>query len=446
MNWFQNKLYTIAISNFHRMQGLISAIILITIFLLTIYTFLLPQDSIKFGYYCIFIVIIVLGFVGYWLFFVFHYSKRSKDKLGIMIAINVESLNDLRYYNNDFLEPFKAKISDLKLPFDIIVLKDHQIKKITNKGNAKKALYKTKSHFCVWGSIKRRDSQDGENYIFATKGLVVHEPIREVQKVLLEKDFGSLLPRESLFETNLQYQEFKFKAGQLFYAVDFIVGRAALLSGDFDIAIKLHEVLLLEIKKDRECPISRDAIETILSIEYDLKASFEYVTGGYDSKFLDATDKSLNYNENNYGALVKKAISVFDNGNGNKDDCIRILNRARSNNPGTHEWLYGKAFIFFWYEDYDNAIQCCERIRVKNYLYEDITVDEIIDFNKRILLEQDKPQLYYWMGFVSFTKGSRTLADTYFQNFIDSNPGESMELLEKKANKYLKKIKKEIGY
>ena len=108
--------------------------------------------------------------------------------------------------------------------------------------------------------------------------------------------------------------------------------------------------------------------------------------------------------------------------------------------------MYSKAFLHFWLEQYDDALQSCEKLKEKSYGGEEITVQEVIKFNENLLKKYTKPQLYYWLGFVSYVKHNNpSLADTYFQKFVET-ADDSMKDLTTRAQSYLANIKKEIGY
>ena len=334
----------------------------------------------------------------------------------------------------------------MDLPFDILVLKNHQSEKVEAVENARKVLKKTKAHFCIWGSIKKRKNiSKGERYLFLLRGIVIHKPIQEVQKILLLKEFNTLLPNSFAFEESLQFEAFEFRSNQVFTALNYITGRAALLSGDFKIAIQLHEPLLQMIQNGQPCPICKDTLEKLLSIEYDLKAGFEFSHFTMGGSYKESTKKSLQYNQNNYGALLKKAIMEFDNGNGDPKIALAIINQAKRYTSGYH-WLYSKAFLYFWLEEYNNALKCCEKLKEKSYEGEEITIKEVIKFNEDLLKKFEKPQLYYWLGFVSYVKDKKLpMADDYFQKFIEK-ADDSMKDLLVRAQSYLSNIKKEIGY
>jgi tetratricopeptide (TPR) repeat protein len=438
MNWIIQKLHEIAQKYFHKCYGLVAATLLLIIIALLIYN-LIPDGQFPFSYYIHVIFFIEIILFGLWIFYGYDYPLRRGKKLGFVVAISVEDSSDNKYLKNDFIKPLENKIKELHLPFSALILKNHQAERINDTEAARKILRKTRSQFCIWGSIKKRkNNPEGQKYVFLIRGIVIHKPIREVQQILLKSEFDALLKNKIAFEENLQFEEFEFRSNQVFVALDYITGRAALLSGDFDTAINLHLPLYEAIESGQNYNINKDVIKKLLSIEYDFKASY-----GLD--FNNSVKKSLEFDKNNYGALLKKAIIEFDEGKGSTEEALKIIEIAKEYSNGEYQWLYSKSFLLFWLEDYLNAIKCCDKLKEKSYEGEDVTMKEVIIFNENLLKKFNKPQLYYWLGFVATKNKRDSLADSYFQRFIElADP--SMEELTLRARSYLANIKKEIGY
>lgn len=444
-SWITKKIYDITTNHFHRWYGFFCSIILLWIVSLSVYK-LVPEGEIIFSRYIIGTFVVSLLVFIFWIFHVWYYPKRSSGRLGVAIAVHVEELEDDKFFKKDFLAPLKSKIYDLNLPFDVLVLNNHQSEKVEIVEDARKILAKTNAQFCVWGSIKKRKNlPKGERYLFSLRGIVVHRPIQETQKILLVKEFDTLLPNSLAFEENLQFEAFDFRSDQVVTALDYISGRAALLSGDFKIAIQLHESLLWAIQSGKPYPVNIESLKKLLSLEYDVKAGFEFFNSAARDIYKESCRKSLEYNPHNYGALLKKAIAEFDNGNGNPQIALNTINQAKEYTTGYH-WLYSKAFLHFWTGEYENALKCCEKMKEKSYAGEEVTVSEVIKFNEDLLKIFEKPQLYYWLGFVAYVKGGNlALADTYFQKFLEK-ADDTMKDLRIRASSYLASIKKEIGY
>ncbi len=401
----------------------------------------LLAEEVTFSDYTVGVLSIEALLISYWLHFRFHYPKRSKGHLGLVIGVRAENSEQRKYLEADFLLPLKSRIQGAKLPFDVLELKQHQTEAIEGDIDAQKALIKTKAQFILWGAVKKRKNR----YVFELRGMVVHRSVEQAQQILLISEFNLLLPHILAFEEAFQPEYFGFRAEQSYASIDYITGRAALLSGDFITALKLHEPLVKDTERGLiTLPIPQDRLRKILSLEYGLKAE---AMDGFSNpdEFKSNVEKALKYNPHNYGALLRKAIIEFEGGNGDPRKALEIIKEAKRYTTGG-EWRYSKIFLHFWLEDYENALRECKLLKEKKYACDSKTPDEIISYNENLLKKCNKPQLYYWIGFVAYEKkGNFSLADTYFQKFIDT-ANEDMEVLKESATAYLVEIKETIKY
>lgn len=459
--WFGNKLYEIATKYFHKVSGLFSSLVLVGIISLSIYhlipsatvttsinppiTSIVPEISFLEYMKAVFFIEVIIFL--YWVFYSYYYPKRSKNRLGIVFAIHVVGFEreDNLYYKKNFLARFKDQVHELNLPFDILVLKNHQSEKVDTVEDAKKVLKKSNAQFCVWGYVVKKKRVSGlQNYSFSLKGIVIHKPIQEVQKILLQKEFNQLLPSSIAFEENLQFEGFSFQAGQLFTAVDYITGRAALLSGDFNTAIILHEPLVNIIGNENSLPVNKEALKKLLSLEYNVKGIYQLYNS--DPNYNDSFEKSLKYNPSNYSSLLNRAIKEFDNGKGDPKKALATIKMAKQYAKNDYTWLYNEIFLCLWMEKYPEALRLCQKLRAKSFDGEQIVLKSVEKFNENLLKNYNKPQLFFWLGFLNFVKkGNLSQADKYFQLFTEKS-SDSMNILNISVNGYIAHIKNEIKY
>lgn len=437
-------LYKLASENFHKPIGLLLSIVIVFFSELTLLA--LIKDVLGLSNTIVSLIFISISFFAMSLVWYSHAKyirRRKKEKIGLVFAVFPEELADEKLFLNDFVNPFKNKVVEMKLPFDIIHLKKHHAEKINNINDASEYLKKTNSQFCLYGCVKKRKKTDISNqFIFSLNGVVIHRPVQAISKILLQREFSEMLPNELAIEESMQFQGFQFRTEQAVAALDYITGRAALLSGDSKTAIELHEKLLAD--KSLAQIVNPNTIKALLSIEYDCEAANCMISGN-TLQFKNNINKSLSLNHTNYGALLKKAISELNDGNP-KVAQITVGQAERYAPPGAYHWLYSKAFLHFYLQEYPEAIKACDKLKKKSYSGEDITIMEVIKFNEDILKTNDIPQLHYWLGFVCLNKQNNySAADLEFQRFIDTATDKMSELVTR-AKGYLSLIKNEIQY
>lgn len=444
MQWIQEKIFDFALNHFHKWYGLLSSVLITWILFLSFYKLFPTNDW--FEYYLVGISLTSLVLVIVWYIYAYKFPSREKNKIGLVVAIHVESKEDYLLYENDFLKLFKERIGNLKSLFHVMPLKNHQSESIVDEEDARRILKKTKAQFIVWGSVKKRkkDSQ----YFFNLRAMVVHSPIDEVKKIVLVNDFNALLPNKIAFENSFQPEAFEFRANQLFVAVEYITGRAALLSGDAKIALELHLSLYSKIKDDHVFPVNLKNLEKIISIEYAILADQVYINSSQtiSTDFINYVTNSLKYDGSNYSSLLKQAIIDFNDGHGDARKSLQVIQKSQKCANGK-EWLYSKIFLHLWLEDFPKALNECGRLEKKSLINEDTLVRQVCEFNENLLSKfPDKLALNYWLGFLYLVKLENTaMALKYFEQITSASDQKYSKLIEK-AEIYLTKIKQEIGY
>lgn len=439
-----DKALELGIEQFHKLRGLLSASFFLWIALFAVRKALLEED-ISFGDWLIVICSFNVLLIIFWLLYTYHYPSASKDKIGIVIAVWAENGEDKKLIEQDFILPLKKELGDYHLPCEIIQLKEHHAKLVCTSQDSERVLRKTGSLLCFWGSIKRR----GGKVHFQINGKAAYRSIETAHKKIsfIDNNLSEILPQQASFSESMQFDGFKFRTEQLLIAINYIAGAAAFLSRDFHGASKLHEAAYQIVAKGQTTSISKDRVARLLAQDYDSLASIDF-----GKEKVDLVNKTLYYNPKNYGGLLKKAILEFDNGKGDPRLALKTISELKNvaeTNGLSHAWMYSETFLYFWMEQFGNALKGCEKLRKKKaYQGEVQTIEQVRKFNENLLVEykDEKPQLYFWLGFVCLVKeGNVSEGDSYFQKFLD-NITPSTEKLKEKAEKYLSRTKEEIGY
>jgi tetratricopeptide (TPR) repeat protein len=183
----------------------------------------------------------------------------------------------------------------------------------------------------------------------------------------------------------------------------------------------------------------------LLSDEELIVARWNYSKNDY-KELVKWLDKSLNSNQNNYGSWLLKAIVDFYPSMGNNPQvALEDIKKAAKYAQVTHEWRYSRAFLYFWMGNYDEAFRDCKNLSQKSYVGEDVTIDEVENFNLKLLEKyEDKVQLYFWLGYINYIKKRNSpMAYKYFLEF-EQKSSMSMSVLKQKSNVYLAQIKSEM--
>lgn len=398
--------------------------------------------------------ILLILWIGYWVVNKFHLPRNKKNKVGIVIAIYSENESERQKLKADFISKLKKDLQQEGiLNFsEVIFLKNHFSNQIKESDNPRTELEtinkKIKAHFYVWGDVKKRpDGDEGEKYFINFQGYVVHRKIPQSLSRAISVDFSKVLPKEVNFLENRSFRGFEASAIVVHLAAKYIIGIAAFVSHDPQLALRLHNGLKEQFNAFRPLPPHlqdiRSRIPLLISDEKLWIAKWYFENNKIDEakKFLY---EAILENDNNYGAWLFKAMIDFliDK---NLDEAMRSINKAEKYAKNTFEWRYSKAFLYFWKGEYQNALKICQKIKRQNYSGESTTLEEVRKFNLNLLSDADpKIQLYFWIGFLSFFKRVN-LGDALqdFENF-EKLASDSMRLLIQKSSAYLGEIKKKM--
>jgi tetratricopeptide (TPR) repeat protein len=398
--------------------------------------------------------VLLISWITYWAFNKFHLPRNKKNKVGIVIAIYSENESERQKLKADFISKLKKDLQQEGiLDFsEVIFLKNHFSGQIKDSDNPQTKLEsinkKIKAHFYVWGDVKKRpDGDEGDKYYINFQGYVVHKPISQNLSQIISMDFSKVLPKEVNFLEKRSFKGFEASAKIVHLAAKYIIGIAAFVSQDPQLALKLHSGLKDQFNAFRPLPLHlqdiRNRIPLLISDEMLWIAKWHFENNRVD-EMKSFLEKSLSENSNNYGAWLFKAIIDFIIDK-NIDEALKSIKKAEQYAKKTFEWRYSKAFLFFWKEDYQNALKLCQKIKQQSYSNETITLKEVREFNLNLLSDsKSKAQLYFWIGFLSYFKtGNLVDALEDFESF-EKNAGDNMNILRQKSTAYLIEIRRKM--
>lgn len=398
-------------------------------------------------------LLITAIWIGAWIRNRFILPRNKKNRIGIVIAIFSESEIERQRLKADFIAELKRNIiQEGVLNFaEVIFLKNHFAKRIVESNSPiddiRKMNRRLRSHFYVWGNIKKRpDGEIGEKYFLSFQGYVTHKPIRKELKEELARDFSAVLPKEISFSER-DFRGFEVSAAIVHLAARYIIGVAAFVSQDPRLAFKLHNGLREQFNMYRPLPHHLQNIRAkipLLLSEEALWIARWHQENGRITECKELLQKSLQENPRNYAAWLRKAVLDFHDGN--VPEAFASIQKAEQFAGQRGEWRYSKAFLYFWSGEYQKAMKQCQKIKGRSYLGEDGTCDEVRKFNLDILSSNtEKPQLYFWLGFISyFKKNNLAEAHSDFEKFEELAES-AHSSLRSKSTAYLLEIRRKMS-
>lgn len=173
--------------------------------------------------------------------------KAKKNKVGICIALACESDEDRKKVKADFIDTLRelAAHGGAAGTLDVFEFPEHLCSRIEDPDAAQVARLRVRAHMMIYGRIRRREVDGKGEFFISLNGIVAHRPVpKEVQRRFSE-EFGEVLPTRIRLGIENDVLSFDVLSTWTDIAARYVVGIAALISGDADYA----EVLFRDLEK-----------------------------------------------------------------------------------------------------------------------------------------------------------------------------------------------------
>lgn len=399
-----------------------------------------------------FLVFVVswIAIVTAWWFTALRIPKTPKDMVGFLVSIECPDDKESEKLREDFVVPLRQLIKSGKVggDFHFIQLPQHQARKIKEHDDAKALAAKTGAHFIFYGRVRLREIEGKEHHIIDLEGAVSHKPIPIAVSEILAREFSELLPRKVRMPTDNDYLTLEFTSEWAEKVAKYIIGIAASCSGDFDYAETLfldvqkrldgkHKGFPIYAKLEERIPIRLSELNEVRAKGALLKWNESCDDADIDElgSYLEKIDESR---RNEPIVLTLSAIHAFLK---NRDikAAKAFLRKLKKELGGVFN--YDMAFLCGYERDLAGAIRHYRK--AIGYDVEPDIITQVEDFICLFLeQEPDKYQLFHCLGFFYWkVKGDLILAETAFNNFL--NTGDKNEFIKERelAAKWLEEIK-----
>lgn len=378
------------------------------------------------------------------------YPKNKKNRIGILIGIYTENQRDEIRIKNDFIRGMKNLISSRSLGhiFNIVVPNNYQSHKIETGEQALDISNKTRSHFVVCGEFKKRQFAGRSMCVLNLRLLVRHTPIKDLAvRTQFRQEFGRIFPKGIRFPERDELPGFELTTSIIHEAVMYLLGKAALFSGDVFLSLELHKDLYQRIRQEtlaekvKQLKIIEDTLPKLLGREYTLAAHLYYISEQNRdmAKVKECCQMAIKYSPEIYNAHLLLAICFFLEKK--PDLASQEVKKAKKIAPRDVAVRYSEAFLYFYGRNFTKGETAYKKAVRESVAPQTLFPVEsfIADLIER---ELDKTYFYYPLGLINYrVKEDYILATDYFQKFIQSCEDDlALAKLVEKAKMFLKEI------
>lgn len=369
-----------------------------------------------------------------WLFSRNYLPKNRKSKIGMTIAIYAETERDEIRIKSDFVRALESAISS-QFPeriFRILILNNYRSQRARTKDDAVQISNRTRSHFVIWGNFRRRQHHGRSIYALNLYCLVRHRPIPLDRSNKLSREFTKLFPPKNVFPETEELEGFEITTDMFREATIYMVGVAALISGNISLSLKLHERLYSTVRGERQperiahLRLLKSRLRDVLAEEYTLAARFHYESKEYRDlgKVEDYAQAARDMDPRTCLPHLLLAICYFYKKS--VPLALREVLRAKKIAPRDGGVLYSEAFIYYYSRRYEKA-ETAYRKAIRTQTPSRTIVEVELFITDLIERETDRTDFCYPLGLINyFAKEDCVLASDYFRRFVDgysSDPG-----------------------
>jgi hypothetical protein len=180
--------------------------------------------------------------------------RNVKEKIGFVVAITAEDEQHAKTLRSDFVNTVRdlLRAPGLRYAFHFIEFPPRFASQVTRE-NAVEKLKRSKGHFMIFGEAKSRHVLGRDKHVLNLEGAVVHRSIPVQESRALGREFSEVFPRRLFVDKENDLFSFQLTSEWVNIAARYVVGLAAMISGDLDYA----EELFLSVKPLLTGPVTR---------------------------------------------------------------------------------------------------------------------------------------------------------------------------------------------
>jgi hypothetical protein len=352
--------------------------------------------------------------------------RIAKGNTGIVIGILCENPEEDKQVKIDFVANLRQLVQQGGNRFQLVELPSWSLEGIESPTVMERLLHKVRGHFLLYGRVRLRNKDGKPAHLLSFEGMVRHRQVSPEVSEELKVDFSRILPRRIVIEKDNDAFHFEATAEWTDVSAHFIIGTAALISGDVAYAENLLQYVESKLKRER---MSGEPIKEISRrLPYRFSQLYAaWLANLYNAYFItrkneyldkcdDVCPKLLRYDLMNRNAMMVSAICEFVL---RKDVSAAHKWITKCRNDSDSTWLYCRAFLHAYQGKMDEAMYDYKNAFKGSVVDQSVPIqcEEFI----HIVLSQEphRAQLYFCLGLINFhAKQDYTVAAEDLRQFL----------------------------
>ena len=247
--------------------------------------------------------------------------RVKNGNVGIVIGVLCDGPEEDRQVKIDFIANLRLLMQRGDSNFQLVELPSWALERLEHFSSMDALLTKVRGHFLLYGRVRLRNKDGKPAHLLSFDGIVRHrQTTKEIQQSLAQ-DFNRVLPRKVVIEKENDAFSFEATSEWTDVSTRYIVGTAALISGDVAYAENLFLYVENKLRQPHNSNAGIKEISRLLPHRFRqlYSAWLAHLYGAYfstrDVRYLMRCDeistRLLVYEPTNYGAMMNKAICEF---------------------------------------------------------------------------------------------------------------------------------------
>lgn len=373
--------------------------------------------------------------------------KHSAEKVGFGIAISCGDEEQWRLLKEDFIDMLRRLLQEKNSHrFDLIVHNQRVSKTVDSSDAAIELARKSNACFLIYGSAKVRQLDGKEHHVIRLNCVIAHEQVPEQVTKAFALESSVVLPRDIRLPKEEGMEALELTAGLVDLCSRYIIGTAAMISGDYDYSLSLFHGL--EQKAPNTCfansiqiqKIKKNLPDRISAVhQHKVNVLAEFYRLKRDNSWLAKIDEELR--------ILAKLSPGWYKGHLLRAMCAFVLRRDLPSawrevkacaNVADTTWRYTEAFLHA-YEGKLNLAWRSYQIGFEKPSVDPTVPLQAEEFIQIVLNEEpEKTQLHFCLGLINWkAKSDIVAAKADFGQFLGSTSEERYPRQHKLAKRWL---------
>ena len=354
--------------------------------------------------------------------------KNKCGKIGIALAVYAENEEQQKLVEADFIQEFRATLdrSESREIFHIVDIPRHHSRRIRTLDQADSYRRVARCHMIVYGRTRERNERGKTVIKISLNCQIMHREIKAEVSKAFSRDITEIFPGQLNIDAENECQELEVTSKWLGLAARYIVGTAALLSADPDLAQSIFEPMYESLRNQKpKLPAIKKIKQRIRPRLIDIYVSqirplHHCWDKDNDPIDLEKTkiplDKLERVDPGNYSARLSRSINYFVL---DHDSQMAMKEVVACRSVRDASWRYSYAFLLAYGGRLHDAKNAYERAFDRACHYSvPLQCETFIEW--ALGQEPEKVQLHYCLGLINWHgKGDLVQAVRDMKKFME---------------------------